>query len=139
MRNALILAVVLAACGGPSKTAAPTPPETPPAKPPAEEAAKSPPAAAPVTVDATPDAPSASNAAREAELAKAATTVIDAFSNAFLTGQPRLTREGKRVVFVSNRDGLPQLYLGDVAKPDASATRLVTSTERMTEIGRAHV
>jgi dipeptidyl aminopeptidase/acylaminoacyl peptidase len=132
MRNALILAVVLAACGGPNKPASPTPPETPPAKPAAEEAAKPPPAAATVAGDATPDAPSAANAAREAELAKAATTAIDAFSNAFVTGQPRLTRDGKRIVFVSNRDGLPQLYVADAGKPDAPATRLVASSEQQT-------
>jgi hypothetical protein len=97
----------------PNKPAPPTRPETLPAKSTADEAAKPPPATPTVAADATPDAPSAANAAREAEVAKAATTVIDAFSNAFLTGQPRLTRDGKRVVFVSIRDGLPRLYVAD--------------------------
>lgn len=86
-----------------------------------------PPVAAAPPRDATPDVPSGADAARDAELAKAATGVLDAFINS----EPVLTRDGKRVVFVSNRDGLPQLYIGDVARPDAPATRLVTSTERM--------
>src|SRR5215468_3135902 len=81
MRKAQLLIVVVAACGGP-KPASPTPPQTPPASPPVEEAAKPPPAApAPVAVDATPDKPSGADAARDAELAKAATSVVDAFVN----------------------------------------------------------
>ena len=130
MRNALIVAVVLAACGGPSKSPPPALPETPPEPSrPEPPASVSPPVAAvpAPTVNATPDVPSGADAARDAELAKAATGVIEAFIN----GEPVLTRDGKRVVFVSNRDGLPQLYIGDVARPDAPATRLVTSTERM--------
>ena len=35
------------------------------------------------------------------------------------------------MVFVSNRDGLPQLYVADAANPDAPATRLVKTTERI--------
>jgi len=129
MRNPLIIAVALAACGKPSKTPTPKPVEPPPETARSAEPAKAaPPAAAPAAVDATPDVPSGADAARDAELAKAATGVIDAFINS----EPVFTRDGKHVVFVSNRDGLPQLYLGDVAKPDAPATRLVTSTERMT-------
>ena len=127
MRNALIVAAVLAACGGPSKTPPPALPETPPEAPRSEQPAKlSRPIAAPAA-DATPDVPSGAEAVRDAELAKAATGVLDAFVNS----EPQLTRDGKRVVFVSNRDGLPQLYVGDVARPEAPATRLVTSTERM--------
>src|SRR5512140_630700 len=129
MRNPLILAVALAACGKPSKSPAPKPVEPPPETAGSAEPAKAPPpAAAPAVVDATPDVPSGADAARDAELAKAATGVIDAFINS----EPVFTRDAKHVVFVSNRDGLPQLYLGDVSKPDAPATRLVTSTERMT-------
>jgi dipeptidyl aminopeptidase/acylaminoacyl peptidase len=127
MRHAPILAFALAACGGPNQPAAPTPPQTPPA---AQPEATSPPPAAPVAVDATPDKPSAANAAREAELAKAVTTVIDAFSNAFNNGQPQFTRDGKRVVFASNRDGLPQLYVADAGKPDSPVTRLAASSEQ---------
>jgi dipeptidyl aminopeptidase/acylaminoacyl peptidase len=126
MRNTLFFAVVVVACGGPSKAPAPVLPEAPETPRPAEPAKAVPQVAA--LVDATPDVPSGANAARDAELAKIAATVIDAFLNS----EPVFTRDGKRVVFVSNRDGLPQLYLGDAAKPDAPATRLVTSTERIT-------
>jgi dipeptidyl aminopeptidase/acylaminoacyl peptidase len=128
MRNALIVAAALAACGGPSKSPAPALPEAPPeAPPPAPPVPAAPPVTAPAAVDATPDVPSGADAARDAELAKAATAVLDAFSNS----EPVFTRDGKRIVFVSNRDGLPQLYIADAARPDAPATRLVTSTERV--------
>lgn len=120
---ASIVAVVVAACGGPKPS--PTPPETPPAKS-VEEAAKPPHSAAPLAVDATPDTPSATNTARDAELAKLVTPIVDAYTNF----EPTLTRDGKRLVFASTRDGLPQLYIADARKPDAPATRLVTSSER---------
>jgi hypothetical protein len=125
MRKLLILAVVLAACGRPSKSPAPAPSTPPPETARNDEAARPPPSQAAVTVDATPDVPGGADAARDAELAKVATPIIDTTLNT----QPQLTRDGKRVVFVSNRDGLPQLYIAD--KPDAPATRLVTSTERV--------
>jgi dipeptidyl aminopeptidase/acylaminoacyl peptidase len=72
-----------------------------------------------------PDAPTPS--AREAELGKQAAAIIDAFTD----GAAVFTRDGKKVVFVSNRDGLPQLYVADAANPDAPATRLVKTTERI--------
>lgn len=130
MRNALLIAILVAACGGPSKTTSPALPETPPVTPPVEQPATPPPAAAPAPVasDARPDVPSGAAAARDAELGKAAQTVLEAFVN----GEPTLTRDGKRVVFVSNRDGLPQLYVAEAGKPDGSPMRLVTSSERVT-------
>jgi hypothetical protein len=124
MRKLLIVAVVTAACGGPSKPPSPAP-TPPPETARHDEPAGSPPAAA--AIDATPDVPSGADAARDAELAKVAASIIDTTVNT----QPQLTRDGKRVVFVSNRDGLPQLYIADAGKPDAPATRLVTSTERV--------
>jgi dipeptidyl aminopeptidase/acylaminoacyl peptidase len=127
MRSTPILAAVvavLAACGGASKTPPPALPEAPAG--PSTPATPAPPE--PVAVDANPDKPSGADAARDAELAAAATAAIEAFSN----GQAVLTRDGKRVVFVSDRDGLPQLYIADAGKPDAPATRLTTSTERTT-------
>jgi dipeptidyl aminopeptidase/acylaminoacyl peptidase len=122
MRKLLIVGVVAAACGGPSKSPSPAPTPAPETAR-HDEAARPPPAA----VDATPDVPAGADAARDAELAKLAASIIDTTLNS----QPLLTRDGKRVVFVSNRDGLPQLYIADAGKPDAPATRLVTSTERV--------
>jgi dipeptidyl aminopeptidase/acylaminoacyl peptidase len=119
-----LFALAIAACSSSPRT-----PQTP-APPPPEAPApveKAPPPPEPV-VDATPDTPSGASAARDAELAKSAASLIDAFTNS----APVFTRDGKRVVFVSNRDGLPQLYIADATKPAAPATRLVTTTERTT-------
>jgi dipeptidyl aminopeptidase/acylaminoacyl peptidase len=85
-------------------------------------------ATTPPRVSAAPDVPSGAAAARDAELAKIATAVLETFSN----NEPILTRDGQKVVFMSNRDGLPQLYTADADKPEAPATRLVTSSERVT-------
>ena len=129
MRNTPILALLVAACGAPAKPAAPAePPSAPVEPPPAPAAPTSPPAAPPVAVNADPDTPAGADAARDADRAKAVAGVVDAFTNSLA----RFTRDGKRVVFVSDRDGLPQLYIADAGKPDAPATRLVTSTERVT-------
>jgi dipeptidyl aminopeptidase/acylaminoacyl peptidase len=118
---AVLVPIFVAACGGPAKSPTPTLPVAPPE--PAPTAAAAPPAP---LVNADPDIPSGADAARDAELAKIAAGVVDAFTN---TGA-RFTRDGKRVVFTSNRDGLPQLYIADAGKPDAPATRLVNTTER---------
>ena len=124
MKRITILLVVVAACSGSSK-----------AKPVADPAGggggevggggaqgSSSPA-----VDARPDVPAGADAARDAELAKVAAGYIDAFIN----NEAVLTPDGKRVVFISNRDGLPQLYVADVDKPGAPPTRLLTTTERV--------
>ncbi|HYX90680.1 MAG TPA: prolyl oligopeptidase family serine peptidase [Myxococcaceae bacterium] len=41
------------------------------------------------------------------------------------------TRDGKRVLFVSNRDGLPQIYVADAPRPNSPARRLVDWPQRM--------
>lgn len=74
-----------------------------------------------------PDVPSGVDAARIAGLSRQAAPLVDAFLNT----EAILTRDGQRVIFVSNRDGLPQLYAADAARPDSPAMRLVQSTERM--------
>lgn len=80
--------------------------------------------------NATPDAPSGAAAARDAELSAKAAGFIDAFTNS----EPVLTPDGKRLVFVSNRDGLPQIYIADTGKPDAAPARLLTTTQRVTDL-----
>jgi dipeptidyl aminopeptidase/acylaminoacyl peptidase len=125
MRNLPILAVLVAACSAPAPSpAAPSLPGVTPSEPARPTTTAAP---APVAVDATPDVPSGADEARDAELAKVAAGAVDAFVNL----APVFTRDGKRVVFISNRDGLPQLYLADAARPTAPATRLVTSSERV--------
>ena len=75
-----------------------------------------------------PDAPAGADAARVAELVRKAQPLVDAFLNS----EAHLTRDGKQVVLVSNRDGLPQLYLADAAQPASPAKRLFESKERVT-------
>jgi hypothetical protein len=54
-----------------------------------------------------PDVPQGAAAARDAELAKLAAPFVDAFVN----NTPSFTPDGKKVVFLSSRDGLPQAYV----------------------------
>jgi dipeptidyl aminopeptidase/acylaminoacyl peptidase len=96
---------------------------SPPASTAAQATTAPPPA--PVTID--PDVPTGADAARDAELKKQAEGIVGVYTNT----SPSLTPDGKKVVFLSDRDGLPQLYVGEVAKPDAPPLRLVTSAERI--------
>jgi dipeptidyl aminopeptidase/acylaminoacyl peptidase len=126
MRSTPILALLVAACGAPAKSS-PSSPAAPPSEPAAPAAPSATPPSAPVAANADPDTPAGADAARDAELARAAAAAVDAFVN---TGAV-FTRDGKRIVFASDRDGLAQLYIADAGKPDAPPTRLVTSTERV--------
>jgi dipeptidyl aminopeptidase/acylaminoacyl peptidase len=74
-----------------------------------------------------PDVPSGAAAARDAELAKQAAGVVDVFQNWSAVFSP----DGTAIAFISNRDGLPQLYLAAAAQPAAAPRRLITSTERV--------
>ncbi len=91
--------------------------------------AQAPAHAAKAAAGAEPDAPTGAAAARDAELAKTAASLVDAFVNM----SAAFSRDGRKVIFNSNRDGLPQLYVADAAKPDASATRLVTTSQRVAD------
>jgi dipeptidyl aminopeptidase/acylaminoacyl peptidase len=72
-----------------------------------------------------PDPPK--DSPRRAELANRVKALVDAFADS----QPVMTRDGKRVVFISNRDGLPQVYIADIDRPEAPPKRVVTTTERI--------
>ncbi len=52
--------------------------------------------------------------------------------DAFLNSNALFTRDGKQLLLVSNRDGLPQLYLADALRPDSPARRLLELKERVT-------
>lgn len=80
------------------------------------------------TAAARPDVPASAAAKRDAELAERAAGFVDAFVN---TG-PAFTLDGERVLFASNRDGLPQLYLA--GRPDEPATRVLTTKQRVSAI-----
>src|ERR1044071_7806741 len=64
--------------------------------------------------------------ARDAEIAARAAPFVDAFSNY----GAEITADG-HVVFVSTRDGLPQLYVAAIAEPDQPARRLPLPTDRV--------
>src|SRR5215475_14530169 len=128
LRPRLLVCLVCAAgcAGGPAAITATLPPPNapPPAEPPPPKVAAAP-AKKAVTND--PDVPTGVEAARDAELARKLEPIVRAYTDS--DGVP--TPDGKRLVFVSNRDGVAQLYLGDAAKPSAAPARLVTSSERV--------
>src|ERR1700755_2183178 len=62
--------------------------------------------------------------ARDAELAALAAPFVEAFSN----GSALLAPDGQ-VVFVSTRDGLPQLYVGAVGGAERPPRRLAVARE----------
>jgi dipeptidyl aminopeptidase/acylaminoacyl peptidase len=116
----MVLGLMLgAACGG-------TPAQTRPTSPP-QSPSPAAPATAPKAATSEPDVPAGADAARDAELAKKVEPMLDAFTNSDGISSP----DGKRVVFASNRDGLPQLYVAETSKPEAAATRLVAIPERV--------
>jgi dipeptidyl aminopeptidase/acylaminoacyl peptidase len=120
LRNMALGLMLGAACGG-------TPAQTRPTSPPQSPSPAAPATAPKAATTSNPDVPAGADAARDAELAKKFEPIIDAFTNSEGISSP----DGKRVVFASNRDGLPQLYVADTSKPEASATRLVEMPERV--------
>jgi dipeptidyl aminopeptidase/acylaminoacyl peptidase len=113
----------------------PAPPQASAARTEQSQAAPPPAAATPPATAAKglpdpvlPDTPSGADAQRDAELSKKAAALVDAFVNT----EALLSRDGKKVVLVSNRDGLPQLYVADATRPDSPAQRLFASNERVT-------
>src|SRR3954465_2919232 len=92
----------------------------------AENTAATPPAAK--SALEKPDVPAGGDAARIADLASKAQPLVDAFLNS----EALLSRDGKQVIFVSNRDGHPQIYVADGSRADSPAKRLFDSKERVT-------
>jgi dipeptidyl aminopeptidase/acylaminoacyl peptidase len=130
----LPLVALLAACGD-----ATPPPIAPPPPPPAPGLAS----AAPVDSSAPATPPDAGSSdptvltdeqkQRDAALAPLVTTIVDAYPNwngFFSTLVASFSPDGKRIVFGSQRDGLPEIYLGDVAHPDAPPLALTAGPER---------
>src|SRR5262249_61559056 len=121
MRTAL-LGLPRVACGG----SAPPPLLPPPA---ADTPAPPAPPAPPPVVEGpiVGDTPTGDEAARVAELTAKAEGLVDAFADQ----SPRLTPDGKRVVFRSNRDGNWQLYVAEVARAKAPPVALTSGPERV--------
>ena len=80
----------------------------------------------PGATGSAPTVLSAAQLARDAALAPRTEALLKAFTN----GRPRLLSDG-RVVFLSNRDGLPAIYVGDAAQPSASPRKLPGPDERI--------
>lgn len=112
----IALVLTLAACSGPAK---PTP--APPGGTPIDPVGAPGKPSQPGLPNATPD-----KATIDGELAAKAAGFVDAFSNT----EPAFSRDGKQIVFISNRDGLPQLYLASGAID--TPTRILTTKERIT-------
>ncbi len=116
----ILVGVLLCGCGGSAPIARLLPPPgadtpAPPAPPPVVEG--------PIVGDT----PAGDEAARVAELAAKAEVFVDAFSDQ----SPRLTPDGKKVVFRSNRDGNWQLYVADAARPKDAPVALTSGAERV--------
>ena len=110
VHKAIIAFALVAACGGPP---APRPAPRPVRS--SEPAAPAPPPARPSAV--LPDVPEGADAARDAQLASVAKGIAEAYPNS----EGALSSDGKRLVFVSQRDDLAQLYVADPRRPGAAA------------------
>jgi dipeptidyl aminopeptidase/acylaminoacyl peptidase len=122
MRNTLLL--FLCACGGSSSMSGPVlpPPAPDQAAPPVVAA----PPASPKEEPARADEPEGEAATEVAALAARAEKLVDAFANQ----GARVTPDGKKVVFRSNRDGNWQLYVADANNAKSAATKITTGPER---------
>lgn len=114
-----LLALSSASCGGTTSNPAP-------ASPPSSKGASS----IPATANAggtTPD--EVSEADREAltVLSRGAEQIFGAFGN----GRPRLSRDGKTLLFLSDRDGLPQAYAAQSNDGRSMPRRLLETQERI--------
>jgi dipeptidyl aminopeptidase/acylaminoacyl peptidase len=129
-------ALVLFACGPE------TPPNTPTTTAPEGGSATPPPVVDTPDAGSTTSAPPVSEApappANPTELTddqkkkdEAAKAKLTPFIDAFANVEPQLSKDGKHVLFRSNRDGLWQAYLGETAKPAAAPKKLTTGTERV--------
>ena len=102
---------------------------------PAGEAASAPPpapgTASPAEAATEPTRRTEAELARDSKLEPRAAAVVDAYQNRIAGFGGALTHDRRRVVFGSNRDGSPQLYLGEVASPSVAPRRLTDGPERV--------
>jgi hypothetical protein len=123
----LVPLVLAVACGG--QPPPPPPPPPPPVLPPP-----------PATVTVAPPPPTSDPTKlteeqhqRDLALAPRAAAMVDAYSNMngiFTSLVAQTTKDGKHVLFGSNRDGTPQIFLGEVAHPFDAPRALTTGPER---------
>jgi len=123
MRRAAALlscALLLAAC---EQTPAPVLPVAPP---PSAAPSPTPPEAVAPPVNHDPTVLDARDRARDDALAPRAAAIVDAFENDGVS----LSRDGKRVVYGSDRDGVWEVYLGAVDRPGEAPVAITRGPER---------
>ncbi len=121
----ILLPLAFAACES-ARPMAPVAPLTTayPSEPSTADPASTPQVTTPST---EPTIPSAEDQKRDLAAAEKIGPLVDAFVNV----GAELSHDNKHVLFRSNRDGAPQLYLGDVAKPSAPPQKLTNGPERV--------
>jgi dipeptidyl aminopeptidase/acylaminoacyl peptidase len=125
-RTLTFLAIVISACGGEAPPAARLP--SPPVPAPTASATAS--ATAPALVVAS-DPTELTDAQKQRDAARAplAASIVDAYPNVssfFSSLVANWSHDGKHALFGSTRDGVPEIYEGDVAHP-GDAPRAVTA------------
>ncbi len=130
---AFLLALAAAACASRSH-AGRLPPATEPApvSTPAGAADSAGVAAAPAAEPSEePTVRTPEQLARDAELARRAERVIDAYQNRTPGFGGALSHDGRTIFFGSNRRGSPQLYAGDVSRPRDPPVPITEGPERI--------
>lgn len=114
--------VLLVACGGPAPLVKPVVADIP-----------GPPAPAVQTAITEPTVLSEAQRRRDAELVPLASSIVDAYPNWlgwYTILAANWSPDGQRVLFGSLRDGTPQIYAGDPARPGEPPRRITSGPER---------
>jgi dipeptidyl aminopeptidase/acylaminoacyl peptidase len=134
-RSIVPLAFALLACGGdavaPPAAPAPAPPATAATVPKATAASATPQQAAGGGVE--PTALTEAQRQRDAAMAPRAAVIVDAYPNwngFFSSLVASFSPDGKRVLFGSPRDGIPEIYLGEVDRPAEPPKAITAGPER---------
>jgi dipeptidyl aminopeptidase/acylaminoacyl peptidase len=127
--------LLLSACEEALPPAPPPPVPAPPAETaaPTATATATPAPATSAPVDASPTVLDFEQKARDKALVPQASAIVDAYSNmpsAFSSLAATLSRDKKRVLYASNRDGVPEIYVGDVRKPGEAPLAITKGPER---------
>ena len=120
----VVLAVAAGCGGGEARTAVPARPA-----PKTNAAVSAPPAASSNARNAAPTEPTArteAEMARDARTAAKVASIIDAFSSY----GARLSPDGKKLVFLSDRGGVPEIYVADPNLPSRPPEKIVNGPER---------
>ena len=122
----LFTALASSACGGGEPPPA-TPPSAPGTAAPVAPIPTPTPSLAPAPATSEPTELSDADKARDQALAPKIGAIIDAYSSF----DPQLSPDGKKLLFRSNRGGVPELYVGEVGKPADPPKKVVPGPERV--------